>query len=94
MFDGDTKVGVAPNAVASDEFDLRHWILGEGVKGLAVNGEARVLRADGTLLPNLFAVGGAAQGVSGSKASGYLSGNGLLTAFAYGYLAGDAAARL
>lgn len=61
--------------------------------GLAVDGEARVLRADGTPLPNLFAVGGAAQGVSGSKASGYLSGNGLLTAFAYGYLAGDAAAK-
>lgn len=62
--------------------------------GLVVNDEARVLAADGTPLPNLFAVGGAAQGVSGSKASGYLSGNGLLTAFAYGYLAGDAAAKL
>lgn len=62
--------------------------------GLAVDANARVLAADGTPLPNLFAVGGAAQGVSGSKASGYLSGNGLLTAFAYGYLAGDAAAKL
>ncbi|OYU47704.1 MAG: 3-ketosteroid dehydrogenase [Rhizobiales bacterium PAR1] len=62
--------------------------------GLAVNAEARVLRPDGTALPNLFAVGGAAHGVSGSQASGYLSGNGLLTAFAYGYLAGEAAAKL
>jgi fumarate reductase flavoprotein subunit len=61
--------------------------------GLVVNGEARVLREDGIPLPNLFAVGGAAQGVSGSKASGYLSGNGLLTAFGYGFLAGDAAAK-
>ena len=42
----------------------------------------------GTALPNLFAA------VSGSKASGYLSGNGLLTAVAYGYLAGRAAAEL
>lgn len=62
--------------------------------GLAVNAEARVLRPDGTTLPNLFAVGGAAQGVSGSHAPGYLSGNGLLTAFGYGYLAGEAAAKL
>lgn len=62
--------------------------------GLVVDGDARVLRGDGTPLPNLFAVGGAAQGVSGSRASGYLSGNGLLTAFAYGYLAGEAAATL
>ena len=62
--------------------------------GLVVNDEARVLRQDGSPLPNLFAVGGAAQGVSGSRASGYLSGNGLLTAFGYGYLAGEAAAKL
>jgi fumarate reductase flavoprotein subunit len=62
--------------------------------GLAVNAEARVLREDGSPMPNLFAVGGAAQGVSGSHASGYLSGNGLLTAFAYGFLAGEAAALL
>jgi len=37
-------------------------------------------------------VGGAAAGVSGPDASGYLSGNGLLTAVAFGYLAGQAAA--
>lgn len=62
--------------------------------GLVVDAEARVLRPDGTPLPNLFAAGGAACGVSGSRASGYLSGNGLLTAVAYGRLAGQAAARL
>lgn len=62
--------------------------------GLVVDAEARVLKENGTPLPNLFAVGGAAQGVSGSQASGYLSGNGLLTAFAYGYLAGEAAAKV
>ncbi len=60
--------------------------------GLVVDGEARVMRPDGTRFPNLFAAGGAACGVSGMLASGYLSGNGLLTAVAYGYLAGAAAA--
>ena len=62
--------------------------------GLAVDGEARVLRRDGTPFPNLFAAGGAAAGVSGGQASGYLSGNGLLTATVLGRLAGDAAGRM
>lgn len=62
--------------------------------GLVVDGEARVTGRDGAPFPNLFAAGGAARGVSGAEASGYLSGNGLLTAFGYGFLAGDAAARL
>jgi fumarate reductase flavoprotein subunit len=61
--------------------------------GLAIDGVGRVRRKDGTLLPNLFAAGGAAAGVSGSSAAGYLSGNGLLTATVLGRLAGQAAAR-
>lgn len=61
--------------------------------GLAVDGRAKVLRRDGTPLPNLFAAGGAACGVSGSSGVGYLSGNGLLTAFVLGRLAGEEAAR-
>ena len=61
--------------------------------GLAIDGVGRVRRQDGTLLPNLFASGGAAAGVSGSSAAGYLSGNGLLTATVLGRLAGQAAAR-
>jgi len=60
--------------------------------GLAVDSNGRVKRKDGTGFPNLFAVGGAAAGVSGSTAGGYLSGNGLLTATTLGYLAGKAAA--
>jgi fumarate reductase flavoprotein subunit len=60
--------------------------------GLAVDTSARALRPDGTRLPNLFAAGGAARGVSGPKASGYLSGNGLLTAVTLGRAAGAAAA--
>ncbi|MDE1149977.1 MAG: FAD-dependent oxidoreductase [Azospirillaceae bacterium] len=61
--------------------------------GLAVDGDARVRRADGTVFPNLFAGGGAARGISGPDASGYLAGNGLLTATTLGKLAGRAAAR-
>src|SRR5262245_28790351 len=60
--------------------------------GLAVDTRGRVKRLDGTSFPNLFAAGGAATGVSGSVAAGYLSGNGLLTATVLGYLAGKAAA--
>ena len=62
--------------------------------GLVIDGAARVLDRTGERLPNLFAAGGAACGVSGSSAAGYLSGNGLLTAVAYGFIAGDEAARL
>jgi fumarate reductase flavoprotein subunit len=62
--------------------------------GLAVDGEARVILSDGGVAPNLFAAGGAAAGVSGSTASGYLSGNGLLTAVVLGRVAGRAAAKL
>ncbi len=61
--------------------------------GLVVDGAARVLRPDGSPLPNLHAAGGAACGVSGPLASGYLSGNGLLTAVVLGRLAGQAAAQ-
>ncbi|TWG53786.1 FAD-dependent oxidoreductase [Aminobacter sp. J44] len=59
--------------------------------GLVVDETARVLGLDGSPFPNLFATGGAACGVSGPDVSGYLSGNGLLTAIALGYLAGEAA---
>jgi fumarate reductase flavoprotein subunit len=56
--------------------------------GLMVDGEAHVLSSSGRAFPNLFAGGGAACGVSGPDVSGYLSGNGLLTAIALGYIAG------
>jgi fumarate reductase flavoprotein subunit len=62
--------------------------------GLAVDGGARVLRADGSPLPNLFAGGGAARGISGPGIDGYLSGNGLLPAITLGRIAGREAARL
>jgi fumarate reductase flavoprotein subunit len=62
--------------------------------GLAIRADARVKRAAGGVFPNLFAAGGAAAGLSGSRAAGYLSGNGLLTAVALGAIAGREAARL
>ncbi|MFQ3789057.1 FAD-dependent oxidoreductase [Halomonas sp. A29] len=61
--------------------------------GLEVNSQARVLRQDGSPFDNLFAAGGAARGVSGSGDSGYLSGNGLLSAVVLGAIAGREAAR-
>lgn len=61
--------------------------------GLVVDADARVKRPDGSLLPNLYAGGGAACGVSGSSDWGYLSGNGLLAAVTLGRLVGQAAAR-
>lgn len=61
--------------------------------GLVVDTEARVLRADGTALPNLFAGGGAARGLCGPAAWGYMSGNGLLSAVMLGRLAALAASR-
>ena len=61
--------------------------------GLRVDEHARVCNASGRPLPNLFAGGGAAAGVSGDHVWGYLSGNGLLSAVSLGSLAGRAAAR-
>jgi fumarate reductase flavoprotein subunit len=62
--------------------------------GLAIDAKARVRRKGGSLFPNLFAAGGAAAGVSGAAAAGYLSGNGLLTATTLGRIAGRAASAL
>ncbi|MGG5809073.1 FAD-dependent oxidoreductase [Falsiroseomonas sp. CW058] len=62
--------------------------------GLAVDDRARVRRAGGGVLPWLFAAGGAACGISGRGASGYLPGNGLSQSFVLGMVAGEAAAAL
>ena len=55
--------------------------------GLVVDAHARVLRPDGSVIANLYAGGGTAAGISGDGPDGYLSGNGLLSAVAGGYLA-------
>ena len=60
--------------------------------GLAIDDFARVVRPDGSSLPNLYAGGGAAVGISGSGPSGYLPGAGLSAAVTLGAVAGRAAA--
>lgn len=57
--------------------------------GLVVDEHARVLRPDGSPIPGLYASGGAAEGISGHGASGYLAGNGLLPALGLAYLAAE-----
>lgn len=58
--------------------------------GLKTDGCGQVLDGTGRPFPNLYAAGGAACGVSGRADSGYLSGNGLLSAAVLGRLAGKA----
>ena len=62
--------------------------------GLVVNEDARVLDTMGNKLPNLFAGGGSARGISGPADWGYIAGNGLLTATTFGRLAGRAATEI
>ena len=62
--------------------------------GLDIDAQCRVLDRNGRALPNLLAAGGAARGVSGNDVSGYLSGNGLLSAVAGGHIAAATAAAL
>lgn len=62
--------------------------------GLDVDENAQVKREGGGVLPNLFAGGGAARGMSGPTCSGYMPAAGLCMAMTLGRLAGRAAARL
>jgi fumarate reductase flavoprotein subunit len=62
--------------------------------GLDIDAQCRVLMQTGQPFPNLLAAGGAARGVSGDAVWGYLSGNGLLSAVAGGYIAANTAAGL
>jgi fumarate reductase flavoprotein subunit len=55
--------------------------------GLEVDAQCRVVKTNGQVLNNLYAAGGAARGVSGRGADGYLAGNGLLSAVGGGWLA-------
>jgi fumarate reductase flavoprotein subunit len=56
--------------------------------GLVVDERARVTTPSGGVLRGLYASGGAAAGISGHGAAGYLAGNGLLPALGLAYLAG------
>lgn len=55
--------------------------------GLLVDEHARVVDGQAEPLAGLYASGGAAAGISGHGAAGYLAGNGLLPAFGLAYLA-------
>ncbi|HEX2226855.1 MAG TPA: FAD-dependent oxidoreductase [Candidatus Binatia bacterium] len=57
--------------------------------GLKVNPNGQVLRSDGSIIPNLYAGGGVAVGVSGKGLEGYLPGNGLLASLGLGMRAGE-----
>jgi fumarate reductase flavoprotein subunit len=57
--------------------------------GLRVDGHARVTTGDGQVIPGLYAAGGAAMGISGHGAAGYLAGNGLLSALGLSFLAAE-----
>lgn len=61
--------------------------------GLKINENAQVLDEQGRIIENLYAGGGAAVGVSGRHAYGYMSGNGLLAALGFGKIAGEHAAK-
>ena len=85
---GRTKFGLAPLtrplAIARVKPGLFHT---QG--GLLTDAQARVRKEGGGVIPNLFAGGGAAAGISGkSGAMGYASGNGLITALVLGRRAG------
>jgi len=57
--------------------------------GLKVNPNGQVLRSDGSIVPNLYAGGGVAVGVSGKGLEGYLPGNGLLASLGLGMRAAE-----
>jgi fumarate reductase flavoprotein subunit len=61
--------------------------------GLRVNPDGQVLRPNGAVIPDLYAGGGAAAGVSGDGMDGYLPGNGQLASLGLGFIAADHAVR-
>jgi len=61
--------------------------------GAVIDPGGRVLGADGQPVPGLYAAGGTACGLAGPSSDGYLSGNGLLSAFGMGWIIGNSLAR-
>ncbi len=60
--------------------------------GAVIDPDGRVLDATGEVIPGLYAAGGTACGFAGASSDGYLSGNGLLSAFGLGWIVGNALA--
>ncbi|GAA0951213.1 FAD-dependent oxidoreductase [Actinocorallia libanotica] len=57
--------------------------------GVVTDPSGRVLDASGAPIPRLYAGGGTACGLAGPHSDGYLSGNGLLSAFGMGWIIGN-----
>lgn len=98
------EVGQCVASQLTDKFGRSHWphqvtppfaaakvtgALFHTQGGLRVDEHARVLSHDGDPIPGLYASGGAAMGISGHGASGYLAGNGLLPALGLSFLAAE-----
>jgi fumarate reductase flavoprotein subunit len=102
------EAAAAANGEAADPFGRTHWpapleppyaavrvvpAVFHTQGGLRVDGHARVLTGSGdTAAGGLYASGGAAMGISGHGAAGYLAGNGLLPALGLALLAAEDAA--
>lgn len=57
--------------------------------GAVIDPQGRVLDATGKAIPGLYAAGGTACGLAGASSDGYVSGNGLLSAFGMGWIVGN-----
>ena len=92
---GPDEFGRAPGAQLTPPFyGAKVWVaLYNTQGGLQVNEDGQALTADGAPIPNLYAGGDASEGISGPDATGYLPGNGTLTAIVLGKRAGEHAAR-
>ena len=95
-FDAATRTfsGTAPASAPASPLSLKLTATDAGGLSastgftLDITSSANGVPVAGQPLPNLWAAGGAARGVSGHDVSGYLSGNGLLSAVAGGCRAG------
>jgi fumarate reductase flavoprotein subunit len=57
--------------------------------GVVTDTSGRVLDGSGNPVPHLYAGGGTACGLAGASSDGYSSGNGLLSAFGFGWIIGS-----
>ena len=92
--DKDPFGRVLPQPLAPPYYDIKVTVaLYHTQGGLKVNADGQVQRADGSIIPNFYAGGGVAVGVSGKGLEGYLPGNGLLASLGFGMIAGEHAVR-
>lgn len=58
-------------------------------RGVVVDPSGRLLDSAGVPVPGLYAGGGTTWGLAGASSDGYSSGNGLLSAFGFGWIIGN-----